>query len=74
MKLAVSYDAEGTILTMFDPEKLRGEKATLQYIPAEGERHHVIDLPKEMEGEPFMELHKRLRVNAKSASPKFERK
>ena len=72
MKVAVSYDAEGTILTMFDPSKLRSEKFTLQYVPAQGERHNVIDLPKELESEAFHELPKLLRVNAKGASPRFE--
>jgi hypothetical protein len=74
MKLAVSYDAEGTILTMFDPEKLRGENVTLQYVPAKGEKHIILDLPKEMEGQPFMELHKLVRVNAKAATPTLERR
>src|SRR5690242_12841333 len=45
MKLAVSYAADGRILTLFDPEKLRGEKGSLTYVPAKGEKHHHIDCP-----------------------------
>jgi hypothetical protein len=74
MKLAVSYDAEGKIITMFDSEKLRSEKVTLQYVPASGERHEVIELPKEFEKENFLELPRLLRVNATGGSVKFERR
>jgi hypothetical protein len=74
MKLAVSYDADGNILTMFDPEKLHSKQVTLRYVPANGERHQVIELPKELEKEPLFDLPKLLRVNATSGAPKFERK
>ena len=74
MKLAVSYDAEGKIVTMFDQEKLRSKKVTLRYVPAPGERHEVIELPKEYEKEKFLDLPKLLRVNATGATPKFERR
>jgi hypothetical protein len=74
MKLAVSYDAEGKIITMFDQEKLRGEKVTLRYVPARGEHHEVIELPKEFEKENFLDLPKLLRVNATGATRKFERR
>lgn len=74
MKLAVSYDAQGKILTMFDPEKLRSEKVTLRYVPAQGERHQIIELPKEFEKEPFLDLPKLLRVNTAGATPRFERR
>lgn len=72
MKLAVSYDSEGTILTMFDPEKLRGEKFTLQYVPAKGEKHEVLEVPKDLEGRAFTDLHKLVRVNAKGGTPRME--
>lgn len=75
MRLAVSYDNEGNILTMFDPDKLRGEKGFLTYVPAKGERHHILDVPKELEGKPFTDLPKLLRVNANgSAHPRLERR
>lgn len=74
MKLAVSHDAKGNIIALFDPEKLRGEKVSLTYVPAKGENHHVLDLPKEMEGKPFMELPKLLHVNTSGAHPRLERK
>ncbi len=74
MKLAVSYDAAGKILTMFDPEKLRSEKVTLRYVPAPGEKHQVIELPKEFEKEVFFDLPKLLRVNLTGATPKLERR
>jgi hypothetical protein len=72
MKLAVSYDAEGNITTMFEPEKLRGEKGFLSYVPASGERHQVLEVPRELEGKAFAELPKALRVNASGAHPKLE--
>jgi hypothetical protein len=72
MKLAVSYDSEGKILTMFDPEKLHGEKFTLQYVPAKGEKHEVLEVPKDLEGRAFTDLHKLVRVNAKSGTPRME--
>jgi hypothetical protein len=72
MKLAVSYDTEGKILTLFDPEKLRGEKGSFTYVPAKGEKHHLMDVPKELESTPITELPKSLRVNAGGAHPKLE--
>lgn len=74
MKLAVSYDAEGKILTLFDPEKMRGDKGSFTYVPAKGERHHLLDVPKELEGKPITELPQALRVNASGAHPRFERR
>lgn len=73
MKLAVSYDADGTILTMFDPEKLHGKDFTVHYVPSKGEKHEVFDVPKELEGVPFTDLHKLARVNAKGGTPRLER-
>jgi hypothetical protein len=73
MKLAVSYDSDGKILTMFDPAKLRGENFTLQYVPAKGEKHEMLDLPKDLEGKPITELHNLIRVNAKGGTAKLER-
>jgi hypothetical protein len=74
MKLAVSYADDGTILTMFDPDKLRGEKFTLQYVPAKGEKHDILEVPKDLEGGAFMDLHKLVRVNAKGGTPRLERR
>ncbi|MFL6210610.1 MAG: hypothetical protein ACJ74W_17285 [Pyrinomonadaceae bacterium] len=74
MKLAVSYDKDGTILTLFDPEKMRSKKGFLTYVPAEGERHQIIDVPKEFERKPFTELPNLLRVNAKGSKVKLEAK
>ncbi len=74
MKLAVSYDAEGTVQTMFDPEKLRGEKFTLQYVPAAGEKHNILDVPKDLEKEEFTDLPKLVRVSAKGGTPRLERR
>jgi len=74
MKLAVSHDEHGNITTLFDPEKLQSDKGTLKYVPAKGEKHHVLDVPKEFEGKPFEELPQLLRVNASGAHPRFERK
>ena len=74
MKLAVSHDEQGKIITLFDPEKLHGDKVSLRYVPAKGEKHDVLDVPKEFEGKPFEELPTLLRVNASGAHPRLERK
>ena len=72
MKLAVSYDDEGRIRTLFDPEKMRGQNGSFTYVPAKGEKHVQLELPKEMEHMPILELAHSLRVNAKGGHPKFE--
>jgi hypothetical protein len=74
MKLAVSYDAEGNITTLFDPEKLKSEKGHFTYVPGPEEKHHHLEVPKELEGKPFMELPSLMRVNARGAQPKLERR
>lgn len=74
MKLAVSHDENGNIVTLFDPEKLRGDKGFLRYVPARGERHHVLQIPNGFENRPFEELAGLLRVNASSAHPRLEPK
>ncbi|RUL79950.1 hypothetical protein [Dyella choica] len=73
MKLAVSYDADGTILTMFNPEKMRGADFTVHYVPSKGEKHEVLEVPKDLEAVPFTDLHKVARVNAKNGSARLER-
>jgi hypothetical protein len=72
MKLAVSYDEHGNITTLFDPEKLKHEKGHLTYVPAPDEKHSHMEVPKELEGKPLMELPALLRVNARGAHPKLE--
>jgi hypothetical protein len=74
MQVAVSFDKSGNITVMFDPSKLKGEKCTIGYEPAPGENHHVLDLPKQLEGKPFTELAAALRVNTSGAAPKLEAK
>jgi hypothetical protein len=74
MKLAVSYDEQGDILVLFDPEKLQGNKVTLKYAPAKGEKHVVLEVPKELEGRPFLDLPTLLRVNASGSQPRLELK
>ena len=65
MRVAVSYDKNGKILTLFDPDKMTSKKGSLTYVPAKGERHEIIDVPREFEGKPFTELPNLLRVVAK---------
>jgi hypothetical protein len=74
VKLAVSYDAHGKIVTLFDPESMHSDKGTLKYVPAKGEKHHVLEVPKEFESRPFRELPSLLRVNVKGAHPRLEPK
>ncbi len=65
MKVAVTYDKDGTILTLFDPAEMISEKGTLTYVPAEDERHEIIDVPKEFEDKFLTELPNLLRVTTK---------
>ena len=74
MKVAVSYDKNGEILTLFNPEKMTSKKGTLTYVPAKGESHEIIDLPKEFERKPFTELPNLLRVSVKGGKAKLEAK
>jgi len=74
MKLAVSYDKQGNIVTLFDPAKMHSDKGTLTYVPAKGEKHYVLDVPREFENRPFRELPKFLRVNTRGRQPQLERK
>jgi hypothetical protein len=74
MKLAVSHDDHGNIITMFDPEKLKGEHGSLTYVPAKGEKHHVLDVPKEFEGKKLEELPKLLHVKTSGSHPELIRK
>ncbi len=74
MKLGISHDEDGNITTLYNVEELHGAKGTLKYVPAKGERHHFIELPKEFEAEVFEKLPKLLRVNAGGAHPHLERK
>lgn len=74
MKLAISYDANGEILTMFDPEKLVTAKFSTRYVPAPGERHEIVELPKEFEKEPLPTLSSILRVHVDASGAKLQRK
>jgi len=74
MKLAVSYDAQGNVTTLFDPAKLAGDKVTLAYVPAKGENHQILDVPKGFESKPFTELPSLLRVNTRGGSAALESK
>lgn len=74
MKLAVSHDEQGNIVTLFDPEKLHSDKGVFKYVPAEGEKHYVLEVPKEFEGRPFGDLPELLRVNTSGAQPRLESK
>jgi hypothetical protein len=74
MKLAVSYDEHGNILTLFDTAQLHGETWTLAYVPAEGENHRVFDVPEKLEDTPIKKLHEVLHVNLSEAHPRLEPK
>jgi hypothetical protein len=74
MKLAVSHDDHGNIVTLFDPEKLHGDKQSLKYVPAKGEKHHVLEVPKELADRKIEELPNLLRVDTKGTHPQLVRK
>jgi hypothetical protein len=73
MRVAVTYDKDGTILTLFDPDKMTSKDVSLTYVPAKGERHEILDVPKELEGKPLTELPNLLRV-AEGEKAKLEAK
>ncbi len=72
MHLAVSYNDRGEITTLFDPERLHIDKGTLRYVPAEGENHHVLEVPKHLEAAAFEELPELLRVDVSAGHPRLE--
>ena len=74
MKFGISHDKDGNITTLYNVEELKGAKGSLKYVPAKGEQHHFIELPKEFEAEAFEKLPELLRVNATGAHPRLERK
>jgi len=74
MNVAVSYDEEGNILTLFDPEALSTDAGFFTYVPAPGEEHRVLDLPAELEATPILELPNLLRVNRWGQLPRLERR
>jgi hypothetical protein len=74
MRLAVSYDEQGNILTLFDPEKLHGDQASTRYAPGTDEKHHVLEVPAQFEDRSFWDLPNLLRVNTAGEHPRFEAK
>jgi hypothetical protein len=72
MQLAVSFDKGGKILVMFNPAQMRTGKGEIGYSPAPGENHHMLDVPKELEGKSIEELAKVLTVNVRATKPAFE--
>jgi hypothetical protein len=72
MKLAVSFDNEGKIIGMFDPESGRGDFGTLRYRPTEDENHYILEVPGDLTAKPIGELSELLRVNTSGASPRLE--
>lgn len=74
MRLAVSYDDEGNILTLFDPDTLQREQGSLTYLPAEKERHDILDVPQEHAELTIRELVDALRVETGRGAPRFRAK
>lgn len=71
MRVAVSFDENGNIVTMFDPDKLSGETTFAAYNPAEGENHHIFEVPS---GVTYSEIPQAFRVTSESGQPKLERR
>jgi hypothetical protein len=63
MRVAVSYDAQGNIITLFDPERLRSDEGFLTYVPAPGENHQILEVPEQLGDRPFEDLPHLLRVD-----------
>ena len=74
MKIAVSYDEEGNILTLFDPDALRTEAGFFTYAPSPGESHRIFDIPGEFDAARLPELPKLLRVDTTGPQPRLERR
>jgi hypothetical protein len=72
MRLGVSYDEEGNITALFDTAQLRSDRVTLAYVPADGEKHHILELPEKLEGTPIERLAEGLRVNLSARHPALE--
>jgi hypothetical protein len=74
MKLGVSYDDQGNITTLFETAQLHGDRLTLTYLPAKGEKHHILDVPEKLKGTPIEKLPEMLRVNLNETHPRLEPK
>ena len=74
MKVAISYDLNGNILGLFDPEALVLAKGFFTYVTARGEQHLVLDLPLEFEKHSLQELPELLRINLEGPQPILERR
>jgi len=74
MKIAVSYDSNGNILGLFEPEALVLAKGFFTYVPARGEQHLVLVLSPEFEKHSLQELPELLRINLEGSRPILERR
>jgi hypothetical protein len=74
MKLAVSHDDAGNITTLFDPAKLQGKDFSTEYVPARGEMHHQLEVPKGFDGKSVQELARLLHVTTSGGAPRLEAK
>ncbi|HTR47507.1 MAG TPA: hypothetical protein VMM16_09000 [Verrucomicrobiae bacterium] len=72
MKIAVSYDEAGNILTLFDPEAMRTEAGFFTYTPSPGESHRVFDIPSEFDAARLLDLPRLLRVDTTGPQPRLE--
>ena len=72
MKIALSYEANGRILGLFEPDALTSERGSLSYVPKPGERHAGIEVGPEYEGKSLPEIQKNMRVNTSGTTPKLE--
>jgi hypothetical protein len=64
MRVTVVSDTHGKILSVFGPPELGG-KATLTYVPNDGESVHVLDVPESFERRTREDMHIYLRVETK---------
>jgi hypothetical protein len=73
MKIGVSHDTDGRILTLFRIRE-SGGNWSVKYVPRAGERHLEFDVPEAYEKEPLHELAKHFVVDTRGDAPKLVRK
>jgi len=72
MRIAFSVDPNGAILVAYDPDAPKIDKYTTEYIPQPGEKLHIMNLPKELEGKALDEIARSYLVNVSGANPVFK--
>jgi hypothetical protein len=71
MKIGVSHDSDGKILTIVLIPESSGGNWAAKYVPHPGERHLELDVPTAYKNEALHELAKRFVVDTRGDAPKL---